>query len=143
MSNIWVIVHNLIIFLYCKELVNKEKKFPKLFWLNSEIKLIFKIIYPTSQDVENLISLASSLPESELESKLPELLGNHINSYTLTKHLGEHEVQKHQEGFPCTIVRPSMSKFFIELPGKATERLWFCYACSNCCLEGTYTWMDY
>ena len=38
------------------------------------------------------------------------LLKEHPNTYTFTKHLAEHEVNKCVSLFPCGIVRPSMSK---------------------------------
>lgn len=41
----------------------------------------------------------------------PEILGEHPNTYTITKQMAEHEIQKMQARFPCAIVRPSMSKF--------------------------------
>lgn len=57
-----------------------------------------------------MISLCQTLSDVEIEAKTPEILGNHPNTYTITKHMAEHEVQKAEELFPCTIVRPSMSK---------------------------------
>ncbi|GJQ78026.1 hypothetical protein Trydic_g2374 [Trypoxylus dichotomus] len=67
-----------------------------------------EIIYPLSQDPEDIIKIVSECTDEELEIKTPELLGDHPNTYTITKHMAEHEVQKMQENFPCAIVRPSM-----------------------------------
>lgn len=61
------------------------------------------------EDAEHVISLCEKLNEAELEEKTPGILGSHPNTYTITKHMAEHEVQKVEEVFPCTIVRPSMS----------------------------------
>ena len=35
------------------------------------------------------------------------MLKDHLNAYTFTKYLAEHEVNKYAEKFPCGIVRPS------------------------------------
>lgn len=48
------------------------------------------------------------LTDEELEAETPKILGDHPNTYTITKHMAEHEVQKRQSEFPCAIVRPSM-----------------------------------
>lgn len=67
-------------------------------------------MYPLSKDPEELISLVKKLSPEELEEQSPEILGNHSNSYTITKHMAEHEVKKMEQEVPCAIVRPSMSK---------------------------------
>ncbi|CAG9823264.1 unnamed protein product [Phaedon cochleariae] len=67
-----------------------------------------EVIYPLQKDPEELISLVNKLSPEELERETPKILGEHPNTYTITKHMAEHEIQKCQSLFPCTIVRPSM-----------------------------------
>ncbi|XP_063925301.1 putative fatty acyl-CoA reductase CG8306 [Zophobas morio] len=67
-----------------------------------------EIIYEKPCDAEELIAVVKKLDDKELEEKTPELLGKHPNTYTITKHLAEHEVKAVEGLFPCTIVRPSM-----------------------------------
>ncbi|XP_060533363.1 putative fatty acyl-CoA reductase CG8306 [Cylas formicarius] len=67
-----------------------------------------EVIYPLPRDPEELISLVEKLTPEELEEKTPDILGTHPNTYTITKHMAEHEIQKVQADFPCAIVRPSM-----------------------------------
>ena len=68
-------------------------------------------MYPLPKDPEDLIDLVEKLSPEELEKQTPELLGDHPNTYTITKHMAEYEVKKCEDKFPCTIVRPSMSKY--------------------------------
>ncbi|CAH0548966.1 unnamed protein product [Brassicogethes aeneus] len=67
-----------------------------------------EIIYPLNYDAEKLIKQAKELSEEELDSQTPAILGDHPNTYTITKHMAEHEVQKVETTVPCAIVRPSM-----------------------------------
>nr|CAH7741178.1 unnamed protein product [Callosobruchus chinensis] len=69
-----------------------------------------EVIYPlpNKMDAEELIGLVKKLSPEELEKQTPDILGEHPNTYTITKHLAEIEVQKVEKLFPCTIVRPSM-----------------------------------
>ncbi|XP_068901547.1 putative fatty acyl-CoA reductase CG8306 [Tenebrio molitor] len=67
-----------------------------------------EIVYDKPCDAEELISTVKKLSDEELEEKTPELLGDHPNTYTITKHLAEHEIKGVEGLFPCTIVRPSM-----------------------------------
>ncbi|XP_017781326.1 PREDICTED: putative fatty acyl-CoA reductase CG8306 isoform X2 [Nicrophorus vespilloides] len=77
-------------------------------YVNSWALVTEEIVYPLKQDVEKLIKLTETLSSEELESQTPEILGDHPNTYTITKQMAEHEVQACQDLFPCTIVRPSM-----------------------------------
>ncbi|KAF7287627.1 putative fatty acyl-CoA reductase CG8306 [Rhynchophorus ferrugineus] len=77
-------------------------------YVNSYLTEADEIIYPLQRDPEELIQIVSKLNKEELENQTPELLGDHPNTYTITKHIAEHEIQKCEELFPCTIVRPSM-----------------------------------
>lgn len=64
-----------------------------------------------TKDPEELIALVKKLSPEELEEQTPVILDKHPNSYTITKHMAEHEVKKIEQEVPCAIVRPSMSKF--------------------------------
>lgn len=95
------------------------------FLLETEEKL-----YSPPDDAERIIELVNSHDEKELDQLTPgyvcnqfvhyllllylclfcRLLKDHPNTYTFTKHLAEHEVNKCASKFPCGIVRPSMSK---------------------------------
>lgn len=67
-----------------------------------------EIIYPLPMDADELIATVQKLSSQDLEIETPKLLGNHPNTYTITKHMAEHEIQKCENLFPCAIVRPSM-----------------------------------
>ncbi|XP_018318447.1 putative fatty acyl-CoA reductase CG8306 [Agrilus planipennis] len=67
-----------------------------------------EIIYPLKEDPEGVISLVEKMDDEKLEKMTPDLLGDHPNTYTFTKHMAEHEVKKSQTKFSCAIVRPSM-----------------------------------
>ncbi|KAJ8982564.1 hypothetical protein NQ317_005035 [Molorchus minor] len=67
-----------------------------------------EVIYPLKTNAEDIIALVNKLSPEELEEQTPSILGDHPNTYTITKHMAEHEVQKAEQLFPCTIVRPSM-----------------------------------
>ncbi|XP_050498453.1 putative fatty acyl-CoA reductase CG8306 [Diabrotica virgifera virgifera] len=67
-----------------------------------------EIIYPLPRDADELIATVKKLSKEELLKETPALLGDHPNTYTITKHMAEHEIQKCESLFPCTIVRPSM-----------------------------------
>ncbi|CAG9770049.1 unnamed protein product [Ceutorhynchus assimilis] len=67
-----------------------------------------EILYPLPKDPEELIKIVNKLSLEELEIQTPEILGDHPNPYTITKHMAEHEIKKCEALFPCAIVRPSM-----------------------------------
>lgn len=90
-----------------KSVVHVSSAYVNSFLLETE-----EILYPAPDDAEKVIDLAKSLTEEALNEMTPDLLKNHPNTYTFTKHLAEHEVNKCAGKFPCGIVRPSMSKFF-------------------------------
>lgn len=73
------------------------------FLLETEEKL-----YPAPGDAEAVIQLVKSKSEDELTALTQALIRDHPNTYTFTKHLAEHEVNKCASLFPCGIVRPSM-----------------------------------
>ncbi|XP_076163793.1 putative fatty acyl-CoA reductase CG8306 [Ptiloglossa arizonensis] len=63
-------------------------------------------IYPAPFNVNELIRLVKQLDDNALIAETPNILGDHPNSYTFTKHLAEHEVKNGH--IPAAIVRPSM-----------------------------------
>ncbi|TGZ55748.1 Fatty acyl-CoA reductase [Temnothorax longispinosus] len=75
-------------------------------YVNSVLHDVDEIVYPAPADVNSFIKLIDSLDDATLNSKTPEILNDHPNPYTFTKHLAEHEVVN--GGLPSTIVRPSM-----------------------------------
>jgi alcohol-forming fatty acyl-CoA reductase len=93
----------------CKEMkninamVHISSAYVNSFLLETEEKL-----YPAPEDAEKVILLATTNDEETLERATPNLLKDHPNTYTFTKHLAEHEVNKCASKFPCGIVRPSM-----------------------------------
>jgi alcohol-forming fatty acyl-CoA reductase len=93
----------------CKEVKNLaavvhiSSAYVNAFLLETEEKL-----YPAPDDAEKVIELAKSKDDAELDALTPDLIKDHPNTYTFTKHLAEHEVNKCAAKFPCGIVRPSM-----------------------------------
>lgn len=77
-------------------------------YVNSFLLDTKEILYPAPDDAEKIIDLAKSLTDAALDEMTPALLKDHPNTYTFTKHLAEHEVNKCAAKFPCGIVRPSM-----------------------------------
>lgn len=71
-----------------------------------------EILYEKPCDPDELIKKIQTLTDVQIEEETPGILKNHPNTYTITKHLAEHEIKNVEELFPCTIVRPSMSKHF-------------------------------
>lgn len=89
-------------------------------------------------DPEKIIALVEKTSEPELDAMTAEVIGEHPNTYTFTKHMAEHEVQKMQARFPCTIVRPSMSMCLPRLLTIFTYNNVFSYGS----LERACSWMD-
>lgn len=78
-------------------------------YVNSYLVECEEILYPPPENAEKVIDLTSTLSDEALVELQPKLLKEHPNTYTFTKHLAEHEVNKCADKFPCGIVRPSMS----------------------------------
>lgn len=105
----------------CREIKNLaavvhiSSAYVNAFLLETEEKL-----YPAPDDAEKVIELAKSKDDAELEALTPGLIKDHPNTYTFTKHLAEHEVNKCAAKFPCGIVRPSMitAAWQQPIPGK-------------------------
>lgn len=78
-------------------------------YVNSYALEAQEIVYPAPYDVNELLRLVKSLDDSALKTETPNILKDHPNSYTFTKHLAEHEVKNGR--IPAAIVRPSMSMY--------------------------------
>ncbi|XP_055602545.1 putative fatty acyl-CoA reductase CG8306 [Uranotaenia lowii] len=77
-------------------------------YVNAFLKETEERLYPTHESAEKIIDLVNTLSEDALDELTDRLLKDHPNTYTFTKHLAEHEVDKCASIFPCGIVRPSM-----------------------------------
>ncbi|XP_033326353.2 putative fatty acyl-CoA reductase CG8306 [Megalopta genalis] len=75
-------------------------------YVNSYLLEATETVYPPPYDVNELLRLVKSLDDSTLKTETPNILKDHPNSYTFTKHLAEHEVKNGR--IPAAIVRPSM-----------------------------------
>lgn len=84
-------------------MVHISSAYVNSFLLETEEKL-----YPAPEDAEMVIKLVKDKTEEELDRLTADLIKDHPNTYTFTKHLAEHEVNKCASKFPCGIVRPSM-----------------------------------
>ncbi|PNF17414.1 putative fatty acyl-CoA reductase CG8306, partial [Cryptotermes secundus] len=69
---------------------------------------IEEILYPVPEDASKVIDLTASLSDEALNDLTPQLLHDHINTYTFTKALAEHEVANAISQVPSAIVRPSV-----------------------------------
>ncbi|XP_068621818.1 putative fatty acyl-CoA reductase CG8306 [Battus philenor] len=93
----------------CKEIKNlKVMIHVSSAYVNSYLTEVYEKVYDTPGDVEKVISLVETLNDNELNEIEPKVLKDHLNTYTFTKHLAEHEVKNCANIFPCTIVRPTM-----------------------------------
>ncbi|KAL1455193.1 hypothetical protein WDU94_009304 [Cyamophila willieti] len=77
-------------------------------YANANRKFAEEIIYPAPGDAEKVIHMIEEVSEEELVKNAAELLGSHVNMYTFTKALAEHEVAKANSHHPTAIIRPSM-----------------------------------
>ncbi|XP_063697146.1 putative fatty acyl-CoA reductase CG8306 [Culicoides brevitarsis] len=79
-------------------------------YVNSYLLETEEILYPAPTDAEKLIELVNKSSDEELEKITPTILKDHPNTYTITKHLAEHEVNKcvAKLNAGVGIVRPSM-----------------------------------
>ncbi|KAK2580053.1 hypothetical protein KPH14_012337, partial [Odynerus spinipes] len=75
-------------------------------YVNSVLQDVHEKVYPPPADVNQVLKLVKELDDKALEDATPQLLGDHPNPYTFTKHLAEHEVVNAH--LPSSIVRPSM-----------------------------------
>lgn len=75
-------------------------------YVNSVLSEVDEHVYPPPFDVNELLRLVKKLDDDSLIAETPNIIKNHPNSYTFTKHLAEHEVKNGR--VPAAIVRPSM-----------------------------------
>lgn len=79
-------------------------------FVNSWLLDTKEVLYPVPADCAYVEEMVRKLNDEELAALTPDLLKDHPNTYTFSKHLAEHEVNKYADRFPCGIVRPSMSE---------------------------------
>ncbi|XP_072948491.1 putative fatty acyl-CoA reductase CG8306 [Epargyreus clarus] len=104
----------------CKEIKNmKVMIHVSSAYVNSYLTEAVEKVYDAPEDAEKVINLVNTLTNEALDELEPQLLKDHPNTYTFTKHLAEHEVLKCAGQFPCTIVRPTMivASFSEPVPG--------------------------
>lgn len=75
-------------------------------YVNAMYENVEEIIYPAPANANAIVKLVNELDDATLEVRTPQILKDHPNPYTFTKHLAEHEIA--MGGLPATIVRPSM-----------------------------------
>ena len=75
-------------------------------YVNSVLQEADERVYSPPFDVKELLKLVENLDDATLIAETPNILKNHPNPYTFTKHLAEHEVKNGR--VPAAIVRPSM-----------------------------------
>lgn len=109
-------------------------------YVNSYLLEVSEKLYPSPDEAERIIELTKTLKDDALKELEPSILKEHPNTYTFTKHLAEHEVNKCAGVIPCGIVRPSMSEIFVDYFVASNYILFFYF--SYRCLEGASTWLD-
>lgn len=82
-------------------------------YVNAMYENVEEIIYPAPANANAIVKLVNELDDATLEVRTPQILKDHPNPYTFTKHLAEHEIA--MGGLPATIVRPSMSEFMFAI----------------------------
>ncbi|CAH1107706.1 unnamed protein product [Psylliodes chrysocephalus] len=75
---------------------------------NSIREYIEEDVYETPYDPDAIFHFIDELSKEAFDVLSKKLLGNHPNTYTLTKALGEKIVLKYSEKIPSAIVRPSI-----------------------------------
>ncbi|KAK6644945.1 hypothetical protein RUM43_001221 [Polyplax serrata] len=76
-------------------------------YVNSDKSFALEKLYPKPGKVDDFISILK-LSDEDADKTLQKLINGHINSYTVSKALAEHEVSYCSTTFPTAIVRPSM-----------------------------------
>nr|CAD7405242.1 unnamed protein product [Timema cristinae] len=79
-------------------------------YVNSNLNAAEERLYEVPADSNWLIELCSRSTDDQLEEMLPKILNTHLNTYTFTKALAEHEVNNSviQRKSKAVIIRPSM-----------------------------------
>lgn len=78
-------------------------------YVNSTLNEVEEHVYPAPYDVNELVGLIEKLDLETLKAETSNIIKNHTNAYTFTKHLAEHEVKNGR--IPAAIVRASMSMY--------------------------------
>ncbi|XP_011495914.1 PREDICTED: putative fatty acyl-CoA reductase CG8306 [Ceratosolen solmsi marchali] len=92
---------------FCQELRNlKALIHVSSAYVNSMLKEVYEHIYPAPTDVNELLKQVKELNDNELNEATADIIKDHPNPYTFTKHLAEHEIANSK--LPAVIIRPSM-----------------------------------
>lgn len=75
---------------------------------NADKKDIEEMVYKPPYDPKSIINCVENLPQEALDVLESKLLGQHPNTYTLTKSMAEHIILEHSGILPTAIVRPSI-----------------------------------
>jgi fatty acyl-CoA reductase len=70
--------------------------------------LIHEKIYPLGDDPENILRHIASIPVEQIEKATPAIIRPYPNTYTFTKRLGEHMLEKFKGTVPVCICRPTI-----------------------------------
>ncbi|XP_033222704.1 putative fatty acyl-CoA reductase CG5065 [Belonocnema kinseyi] len=70
--------------------------------------IIEEKLYPIIIDPNEFINKTKNLSKEEIAKRTFEFLGNHPNTYTLTKQMAEHLMSREKEGLALSIVRPGI-----------------------------------
>lgn len=75
-------------------------------YVNSVLNDVEEKLYPPPADVKEFLKMVERTDDHVLEEETRNIIKDHPNPYTFTKHLAEHEVAN--SNLPATILRPSM-----------------------------------
>lgn len=93
-------------------------------YVNSTLNEVEERVYPAPYDVNELVGLMGKLDLETLKTETPNIIKNHTNAYTFTKHLAEHEIKNGH--IPAAIVRPSMSMYISNIKVFLNKRINLC-----------------
>uniref|UniRef100_A0A336MZZ9 Fatty acyl-CoA reductase n=1 Tax=Culicoides sonorensis TaxID=179676 RepID=A0A336MZZ9_CULSO len=77
-------------------------------YCNCDRSEVAEVIYSPPYCPDDIIALINWLPEDMLDKITPSLIGKRPNTYTFTKALAEHMLQKEAGNLPVAVVRPSI-----------------------------------
>lgn len=77
-------------------------------YVNADRKQASEVIYPAPGDADRVIRICQEGTEGDIVKNAAEILGRHVNMYTFTKALAEHEVANANINHATVIIRPSM-----------------------------------
>uniref|UniRef100_A0A8D8T7M0 Fatty acyl-CoA reductase n=1 Tax=Cacopsylla melanoneura TaxID=428564 RepID=A0A8D8T7M0_9HEMI len=73
-----------------------------------DLKVMEEKVYPSPEDPDNIMNLASWLDVETMDILTPKLIHPHPNTYTYTKRLAESLVAREHPNLPVCIARPSI-----------------------------------